>query len=91
MILIRALRPVLSYLEQVATTPGTFENPPIVIVERPEEEPEDNWDDLKDDQKPAVSTVDPKVMEDAVRQARRWRMFEETGEVPDSDDEEESL
>ena len=91
MILIRALRPVLSYLEQVATTPGTFENPLIVVVERPEEVPEDNWDDLKDDQKPAVSTVDPEVMEDAVKQARRWRKFEETGEVPDSDDEEESL
>ncbi|KYK58946.1 Arb2 domain-containing protein [Drechmeria coniospora] len=54
LILVRALGPALKYLEQAATTPG-FENPPIVVVDVEEDEPEAClWDREPEGDKPLL-------------------------------------
>jgi hypothetical protein len=66
-------------------TPG-FVNSPITVVERPRADfRPDEWDSLAEDDKPPVHTVDNEAMLQQVKQLRRWRKFEQTGEAPDSD------
>ena len=50
--------PRLAISQTVATTPG-FENPPIVVPERPEQESvELDWDQVPEAEKPFVTKVD---------------------------------
>ncbi|KAK7433234.1 hypothetical protein QQZ08_000170 [Neonectria magnoliae] len=93
LIAIRALGPALGYLQDVAMAPD-FVNPPINIIERPKTEFTDaDWEKLPDEERPTVISVDPEIMKKELKQAKRWRRFEETGEAPDwdSDEEDEEL
>ncbi|KHO01379.1 uncharacterized protein MAM_00380 [Metarhizium album ARSEF 1941] len=54
MVLIRALKPALGYLESVALTPG-YENDDIVVAGKPKQESaDDNWEKLADWERPTV-------------------------------------
>ncbi|KAH7161276.1 hypothetical protein EDB81DRAFT_924686 [Dactylonectria macrodidyma] len=89
LIAIRALRPALGYLQEVAMTTG-FTNPPIEVIERPQIEFTDqDWQDLPDDNRPSITRIDPEEMKKQRAEARRWKRFEETGEAPDSDYEDD--
>ncbi|KAH7126289.1 hypothetical protein B0J13DRAFT_679604 [Dactylonectria estremocensis] len=89
LIAIRALRPAFGYLQEVAMTPG-FINPPIEVMERPQTEfTEQDWQDLPDDGRPFLTRVDPEDMKKKVAEAKRWRSFEQTGEAPNSDYEDD--
>ncbi|KAH6885378.1 Arb2 domain-containing protein [Thelonectria olida] len=93
-IAVRALDPALSFLQDVSMTPG-FVNSPITVVERPRADfRPDEWDSVAEENKPPVHTVDNEAMLQQVKQLRRWRKFEQTGEAPDSessDDEDKDV
>lgn len=89
LIAIRAFGPILGYIQEVAMTPG-FTNPPISVIERPKADFTDSdWQNLPDENKPSIIQIDPEIMKREVKQARRWRRFEQTGEAPNSDSEDE--
>ncbi|KAL6404928.1 hypothetical protein AUP68_11764 [Ilyonectria robusta] len=89
LIAIRAFGPILGYIQEVAMTPG-FTNPPISVIERPKTDFTDSdWQNLPDENKPSIIQIDPEIMKREVKQARRWRRFEQTGEAPNSDSEDE--
>lgn len=90
MILIKALEPILGYLQEVALTPD-FENPPMVVVELPpvQDITEEDWTKIPEEEKPEIMTVDPEVLKEQLRQQRRWRRFEKTGQAPNSDDDDD--
>lgn len=70
-------------------TPG-FTNPPISVIERPKADFTDSdWQILPDENRPSIIQIDPEIMKREVKQARRWRRFEQTGEAPNSDSEDE--
>ncbi|KJZ75208.1 hypothetical protein HIM_05402 [Hirsutella minnesotensis 3608] len=58
MILVRDLASVLEYVQQAALAPD-FENPPIVVVERPEEPAltDDAWANVPEHELPSISTA----------------------------------
>ncbi|CAM1506302.1 Fc.00g059430.m01.CDS01 [Cosmosporella sp. VM-42] len=87
MILISALKPITDYLKEVALTPD-FENPPITVaVLHPEQElTEEDWDKLPEEMKPEIAVVNPEALRQEVKQLRKWKKFEETGQAPGSDD-----
>ena len=94
-VLIAALRPALSYLEDNALSP-TAENEPITVMPRPREEldgqggeeqtsldlSDEAWARIDDASKPCVAVIPPEVLEEERRQAEMWKMYEESGEVP---------
>lgn len=89
LIAIRAFGPILGYIQEVAMTPG-FTNPPISVIERPKADfTESDWQNLPDENRPSIIQIDPEIMKREVKQARRWRRFEQTGEAPNSDSEDE--
>lgn len=93
LILINALDLILMYLQEVALTPD-FENAPVVVRERPppaEEFTEDGWKDVPEEEKPMISTQDAKVIKAQVKEARRMRIYVETGELADSDDDDPDI
>lgn len=93
MILINALDLILMYLQEVALAPD-FENAPVVVRERPppaEEFTEDGWKDVPEVEKPMISTLDAKVIKAQVKEARRMRIYVETGELADSDDDDSDI
>ncbi|KPM35379.1 hypothetical protein AK830_g11188 [Neonectria ditissima] len=90
LIAIRALRPALRYLQEVAMAPD-FVNPPISVIERPQTEfTDEHWEKLPDEERPSIISVDPEIMKKELKQAKRWRRFEQTGEAPDWDSDSSS-
>ncbi|KAG8407401.1 hypothetical protein J3459_010680 [Metarhizium acridum] len=91
MVLIRALKPALQYLENVALAPG-YENDDILVAAKPKQEfTDEDWEKLPDSEKPLIGVVDEDHMKQEVKNQKRWRKFLETGEACDtdsSDDEE---
>lgn len=88
-IAVRAIDSAAHFLHDVAMASG-FVNPPITVMARPKNEHvEDNWDQLRDEQKPPVHMVDKKAIMEEVKQLRRWRKFEQTGQAPDSDSDDD--
>ena len=92
MILINGIDLVIGYFKEVAAAPD-FENPPIVVIERPpvEEVTEEVWNDVPEDQKPLMSVADQEAIKKQVKEARTWRKLQETGEVPNSDDDDSDV
>lgn len=89
-ILIRARTHILSHIQEVALDLG-YENPAITPVDCPPPAmTEQHWDDLPEKDKPEISKLDPAEFKAQVKQARRWRKFQETGKAPDTDSESES-
>jgi L-lactate utilization protein LutC len=89
-ILIRARSHILSHIQDVAMDPG-YENPAITPVDCPPPAmTEQHWDDLPEENKPVVEKVDPAEFKEQVKQAKRWRKFQETGKAPDTDSEPET-
>ncbi len=85
LVFIKAMNAGLSYLQEAAADPA-FENPPVAVIERPTiEETEDCWEQLPGEQRPNIVQCDENWLMKEVRMLRRWRKFEEKGEVPDSD------
>lgn len=63
-----------------------YENPAVVLARAPHvQEMEDAWAQLGEDERPKISTEDPEKLQKQVKNLRKWRQFEETGYVPDSD------
>lgn len=90
-ILIRALAPALGYLEHVATTPD-YHNGDIVVVERPQEDiNQDDWAKVPDGDKPTITAVGANRIKEEVRMAKRWRRAVRTGEAPDTDSSDEDF
>lgn len=91
MVLIRALKPAIQYLETVALTPG-YENDDILVAEKPKQEfTDEDWEKVADSEKPLIRVVDADLMRQEVKNQKRWRKFLENGEACDtdsSDDEE---
>ncbi|UKZ56730.1 hypothetical protein TrVGV298_010571 [Trichoderma virens] len=89
-ILIRARSHILSHIQDVAMDPG-YENPAITPIDCPPPAmTEQHWDDLPEEDKPVVEKVDPAEFKEQVKQAKRWRKFQETGKAPDTDSEPET-
>ncbi|KAF5658502.1 mitochondrial 40s ribosomal mrp2 [Fusarium heterosporum] len=89
LILIKALKPALAYLQEIAVTPD-FVNPDMAVAERlPTDITDEQWNELPEETKPEVTTLDPDVMKEQIKQLRRWKKFEETGLAPDSDSDED--
>ncbi|KAI8680011.1 hypothetical protein NCS57_00280800 [Fusarium keratoplasticum] len=91
LIAIRALEPALAYLQEIALTKG-FVNPEMAVAERPPTDfTDEDWSKLPEENKPGVVTLDQEEMKKRIKELRRWKKFEETGEAPDwdTDDEEE--
>ena len=90
-ILIAALKPAAAYLQTVALTPG-YENEIIIVTEHSEisVESQGSWEDVPEEQKPVIATVDKDVMTDQVTQLKRWRRYLQTGEAPDTDSDDDS-
>ncbi|PNP58865.1 hypothetical protein THARTR1_01113 [Trichoderma harzianum] len=89
-ILIRARSHILSHIQEVAMDLG-YENPAITPVDCPPPAmTEQHWEDLPEEDKPEVSKLDPAEFKAQVKQAKRWRKFQETGKAPDTDSESES-
>ncbi|KAL7910216.1 Arb2 domain-containing protein [Trichoderma velutinum] len=89
-ILIQARSHILSYIQDVAMDLG-YENPVVTPVDCPPPAmTEQHWDDLPEENKPVVSKVEPTELKAQVKQAKRWRKFQETGQAPDTDSESES-
>ncbi|KAM5358332.1 hypothetical protein ACJZ2D_015373 [Fusarium nematophilum] len=85
---VRALRPALAYLEEVAST-RDFENPPIAVAERlPTDFTDEDWNNLADENKPEVTTQNAEELKKQLKEMRRWKKFEETGEAPEWDSDE---
>ncbi|KAG6113349.1 hypothetical protein E4U14_001748 [Claviceps sp. LM454 group G7] len=91
-ILISALQPALQYLQEIATTSG-YQNPEIIVAERPEPSDDDlrndeeTWDAIPEQEKPAVGVVDAASMQAQVKRARRFRRIVKGEQNPDTDDE----
>ncbi|KAJ3494088.1 hypothetical protein NLG97_g4302 [Lecanicillium saksenae] len=84
---IGALEHGLSYLDEVAKSKA-YENPEVMIISRATpEEAEAAWERLSDGQRPALSTLNEEKLQKEVKVLRRWKYFEKTGHVPDSDEE----
>ncbi|OAQ85078.1 arb2 domain-containing protein [Purpureocillium lilacinum] len=78
LILIRALPSILDYMELVAKTPS-FENPPVDVIVRPQEEEvevEDEWGKIPDEEKPSISVVDQEQM---LQQVKELELEEKRG------------
>ncbi|KAL7962335.1 hypothetical protein V8C34DRAFT_311192 [Trichoderma compactum] len=89
-ILIRARFHIFSHIQEVAMDLG-YENPAITPVDCPPPAmTEQHWDDLPEEDKPEVSKLDPAEFKAQVKQAKRWRKFQETGKAPDTDSESQS-
>jgi hypothetical protein len=89
LILIKALEPALAYLQEISLTPD-FVNPDMAVAERlPTDITDDQWNELPEETKPEITTLDPDVMKDQIKQFRRWKRFEETHLAPESDSDEE--
>ncbi|KAK4074486.1 uncharacterized protein Triagg1_5082 [Trichoderma aggressivum f. europaeum] len=89
-ILIRARSHIFAHIQEVAMDVG-YENPAITPVDCPPPAmTEQHWDDLPEEDKPEVTKLDPAEFKAQVKQAKRWRKFQETGKAPDTDSESES-
>jgi hypothetical protein len=89
-ILIRARSHILSYLQDVAVDPD-YENPLITPADCPRPPmTEEHWDDLPEGDKPIMSKADPAILKQQIKQIKRWKKFEETGQAPDTDSESDS-
>lgn len=83
---------MLSWIQDVALDPN-YTNPAITIVQRPEREvAELEWDAVPEDQRPQIATVSPEAMENELKNLRRWKRFEKTGQttLTDSDSDSDS-
>lgn len=70
--------------------PG-YENPAITPIDCPPPAmTEQHWDDLPEEHKPEVTKLDQAEFKTQVKQAKRWRKFQETGQAPETDSESES-
>ncbi|RMJ05209.1 hypothetical protein CDV36_014130 [Fusarium kuroshium] len=90
-IALRVLEPALAYLQEIALTKG-FVNPEMAVAERPPTDfTDEDWTKLPEENRPGVTTSDQEEMKKRIKELRRWKKFEETGQAPewDSDDEEE--
>ncbi|RFU79833.1 hypothetical protein TARUN_2428 [Trichoderma arundinaceum] len=86
-ILIQARSHILSRLQDVAIDPE-YENPTITPADCPRPPmTEEHWNDLPAEEKPVMSKADPAMLEEQIKQIKRWRKFEETGQAPDTDSE----
>lgn len=84
---VSALEHGLTYLDDVATTPG-YENPAVTIVERATAEEADNaWDALSQEQKLSLGATDEDLLQKELQNLRRFKYFEKHGHVPDSGEE----
>ncbi|KAJ6790121.1 hypothetical protein PWT90_05652 [Aphanocladium album] len=84
---ISAMEDGLSYLDEVANSPS-YENPEVMAIPRAmPEEAENAWAELSEEQRPMLSTLDEDRLQKQVKILRRWKHFEKTGHVPDSDEE----
>ncbi|KAL7934196.1 hypothetical protein V8C35DRAFT_321946 [Trichoderma chlorosporum] len=89
-VLIRARPHILSHIQDVAMDPD-YENPAVTPVDCPPPAmTEQHWDDLPEGDKPVVSKAEPSELMEQVKQVKRWRKFQETGQAPDTDSESES-
>lgn len=89
-ILIRARSQILSHIQDVAMDLD-YENPAITPIDCPPPAmTEQHWDDLPEEHKPEVSKLDQTEFKAQVKQAKRWRKFQETGQAPETDSESES-
>ncbi|KAF4978763.1 hypothetical protein FZEAL_4908 [Fusarium zealandicum] len=93
LIAIRALKPALAFLQNVALTPD-FVNPDMAVAERcPTDFTNEDWSQLPDDNRPSVTTQDAEETKRQIKEMRRFKEFEETGRAPewdaDSDDDVE--
>ncbi|QYT04508.1 hypothetical protein H0G86_011412 [Trichoderma simmonsii] len=89
-ILIRARSHILSHIQDVAMDLG-HENPAITPIDCPPPAmTEQHWDDLPEEHKPEVTKLDQAEFKAQVKQAKRWRKFQETGTAPETDSESES-
>ncbi|KAL7948493.1 Arb2 domain-containing protein [Trichoderma barbatum] len=89
-ILIRARSYILSHIEHVALNPD-YENPIITLADCPQPAmTEQHWEDLPEEDKPTMSKPDPTELEKEVKQVKRWRKFQETGQAPDTDSESDA-
>lgn len=64
----------------------------MAVAERPPTDfTDEDWSKLPEENKPGVVTLDQEEMKKRIKELRRWKKFEETGEAPDwdTDDEEE--
>lgn len=88
--LITALEPGIAYLEKTASTPD-YKNPTITIVEPPPaEEAEESWAQLPEGERPLLSKIDQEKMKKELQMMRRWKRFQATGRVPDTDSESDA-
>ncbi|KAG6065892.1 hypothetical protein E4U32_006805 [Claviceps aff. humidiphila group G2b] len=91
-IFISALQPALQYLQEIATTSG-YQNPEIIVAERPEpsdDDPrndEETWDAIPEQEKPDVGVIDAASIQAQVKRARRFRRIVNGEQDPDTDDE----
>ncbi|OBS19670.1 hypothetical protein FPOA_11395 [Fusarium poae] len=89
MILIKALEPALAYLQEIALTPG-FTNPDMAVAERPATDiTDEQWNELPDEVRPEVRTIDTEWMEEEVKALRRWKYFEKHGVAPPEEDDDD--
>ncbi|KAF4447846.1 mitochondrial 40s ribosomal protein mrp2 [Fusarium austroafricanum] len=89
MIFIQALEPALDYLQEVALSPD-FVNPDMPVAERrPTDITDEQWSEMPEEKKPEVTTPDPAMLKDQIKQMRRWEKFRKTGIAPDSDSDED--
>lgn len=67
----------------------------MAVAERPPTDfTDEDWSKLPEENKPGVVTLDQDEMKKRIKELRRWKKFEETGQAPDwdsDDDEEEEL
>ncbi|KFA53938.1 hypothetical protein S40293_01775 [Stachybotrys chartarum IBT 40293] len=89
--LIKALVPVLGYLQRVALDPD-FENEPIIVTEHPRASSpaaEDPWEKLGEHEKPLVTVTDPEWMDKERQSARGQGNGDDVERAPglDSDDD----
>ncbi|KAF5003501.1 hypothetical protein FDECE_9954 [Fusarium decemcellulare] len=90
LIAIKAMKSALDYLQEVALTPN-FINPPMAVAERrPTDFTDEDWVSLPEENKPGVTTHAADEMKKQIKEIRRWRKFEETGQAPDFDSDEDS-
>ncbi|KAJ3526692.1 hypothetical protein NM208_g11067 [Fusarium decemcellulare] len=90
LIAIKAMKSALDYLQEVALTPG-FINPPMAVAERrPTDFTDEDWVNLPEENKPGVTTHAADEMKKQIKEIRRWRKFEETGQAPDFDSDDDS-
>ncbi|KAG5972973.1 hypothetical protein E4U56_005459 [Claviceps arundinis] len=93
-IFISALHPALQYLQEIATT-SAYQNPEIIVAERPEPSDDDlrndeeTWDAIPEQEKPDVGVIDAASIQAQVKRARRFRRIVKGEQNPDTDDEED--